>query len=174
MVGKTRRAYAWVTRIALLVCELGVVVMAGYSFADVSGRFLFHRPLGGTIEICGLLMVAVVFLSLASCQAEGRHMRVDFLFPWMSKRVRAVADSIACVCGIMVCGLVAWCSIIPAWYSWTIGEVSMGLIAFPVYPAKFLVVVGAVLLGVQLLLDLVATLSKGFGARAVASKTESS
>jgi TRAP-type C4-dicarboxylate transport system permease small subunit len=155
MLQNTRRAHAWVTWIALLVCELSVVVMAGYTFADVSGRFLFHRPLGGTIELCSLLMVAVVFLSLASCQAERRHMRIDFLVPMMSRRVRAVADSIAYVCGMLVCGLLAWCSITPAWYSWTIREVSPGRIAFPVYPAKFLVVVGAVLLWVQLLLDLV-------------------
>lgn len=158
MFGKARRAFAYVNRIAMVGCELSVAVLMSYSLIDVSGRFLLNSPLPGTVEISALLMVAVVFLSLASCQAEGRHMRVDFLFPRMSKRVRVVADSTACICGMAVCGLLAWWSITPAWYSWTIREVSMGLIAFPVYPARFLVVVGTALLGVQLMLDLLGTI----------------
>jgi TRAP-type C4-dicarboxylate transport system permease small subunit len=154
MLEKIRKGYSKVTRIAMLVCMLSVAVMMSYGFVDVWGRFLFNHPLHGTFELSELLMVAVVFLSLASCQAQDRHMRVDFLFTIVSKRVRAVVESITCVCGIVVCGLLGWFSIGPAWYSWTIREVTWGIISFPVYPAKFVVVVGAGLLGVQLILDL--------------------
>jgi len=158
MLEKVRRGFGWVTRIAMFVCGLSVAVMMSYGFVDVSARFLFNRPLAGTVEISGPLMVAVVFLSLASCQAEGRHMRVDFLFGSMSKQVRAGVDRIAYVCGLVVCGLLAWCAAGPAWHSWKIREVSMGIIPFPVYPAKFVVVVGAVLLAVQFMLDLLGTI----------------
>lgn len=158
MLDKLRRGFSWVTRIAMFACGLSVAVMMSYGFADVSARFLFNRPLPGSFELSGLLMVVVVFLSLASCQAEGRHMRVDFLFGSMSKQVRAGVDRIAYVCGVVVCGLLAWCAAGPAWYSWNIREVSMGIIPFPVYPAKFVVVVGAVLLTVQHLLDLLGTI----------------
>jgi TRAP-type C4-dicarboxylate transport system permease small subunit len=159
MLEKVRKAYTKVTWIATLACMLSVLVMMVYGFVDVCGRYLFNRPLQGTFELSELLMVAVVFLALASCQAEDRHMRVDFLLTNMSKRVRAVVDSIAYMCGIVVCGLLAWYSIAPAWYSWSIREVTMGIISFPVYPAKFVVVVGAGLLVGQLTLDLVDTIT---------------
>ena len=161
MLEKVRKAYSRVTRIAMIVCMLSVAVMMGYGFVDVWGRFLFNQPLHGTFELTELLMVAVVFLSLTSCQAEGRHMRVDFLLTRMSKRRRAVVDSIAYMCGIVACGLLACYSIGPAWLSWSIREVTWGIISFPVYPAKFVVVVGSGLLMVQLTLDLVGTIKQG-------------
>ncbi len=158
MLGKVRKAYNKVTWGTLLVSMLSVAVMMGYGFVDVCGRYLFNRPLHGTFELSELLMVAVVFLSIASCQAEDRHMRVDFLLTGMSKRLRRVVDSIAYTCGIVVCGLLTWYSISPAWFSWSIREETMGIISFPVYPAKFAVVVGAGLLVGQLILDLVDTI----------------
>ena len=158
MLDKVRRGFGWVTRTAMLVCGVSVALMMGYGFADVSARFLFNHPLPGTFELSGLLMVVVVYLSLASCQAEGRHMRVDFLFGIMSTPVRAGVDRMAYACGMLVCGLFAWCAAGPAWYSWKIREVSMGIIPFPVYPSKFIVVVGATLLALQHLLDLLGTI----------------
>lgn len=154
MLDRIRKAYSKVTRAAVFICGISIAVMMSYGFVDVWARYLFNRPLYGTYELSELLMVAVVFLSVAICQAEDRHMRVDFLFPYISRRVKRVLDCFAYICGITVCGFLAWYSVVPALYSWRIREHSEGIISFPVYPAKFVIVVGASLLGIQLLLDL--------------------
>ena len=163
MLELMRKGFNKLTRVAMLFSMLSVAVMMGYGFVDVLGRYLFNRPLQGTFELSELLMVAVVFLSLASCQAEDRHMRVDFFVTQMNKRKRAVVDSIAYICGIVVCGSFSWYSISPAWHSWSIREVTMGIISFPIYPAKFAVVVGTGLLMVQLALDLFRTVGSWIG-----------
>ena len=161
MLEKVQEIYGKVTRTAMLACMLCIVVMMVYGFGDVWGRFLFNHPFNGTFELSELLMVAVVFMSLASCQAEDRHMRVDFLSAVVGKRAQVVVDSIAYICGIVACGMIAWSSFPIAWDSWLIREVTEGIASFPVYPFKFLIVVGVVLLGMQLILDLADLITKG-------------
>ena len=153
MVGKTRSVLSAINRASIAICSVSIAVMMAYGFVDVVGRYLFDRPLYGTYELSELLLAVVVFLSIASCQAEDRHMRVDFLLPYMSTRMRALIDGSAYACGVLICGFMAWYSIGPAVYSWEIGEHTEGMISFPVYPAKIVVPIGFALLGLQLAFD---------------------
>jgi TRAP-type C4-dicarboxylate transport system permease small subunit len=56
--------------------------------------------------------------------------------------------------------LVAWQGVGELRYSWEIREATMGTIRFPLYPARFLLVLGVVLLLLRLALDIVADLGR--------------
>lgn len=135
-----------------------IFVMMVYGFVDVVGRYAFNSPLYGTYELSQLLLATVVFLSLSICQAEDRHMRVDFLITHAGPRMRIALNGFAYLCGIIICAMTAYYSIPPALYSLDNSEFTYGVIRFPVYPVKILVVIGFSALAIQICLDLLVTI----------------
>jgi TRAP-type transport system small permease protein len=158
MLEKIKKVMGRIRGVILAVCGLSIAVMTIYGFIDVWARFLLNHPLYGTYEISEILLVVVVFLSVSACEAEGRHMRVDLIFPYISQTLHGVVDIIAYVCGIVTCGLLIFYIFPRALYSWQIGEHSEGIIPFPIYPSKIVIVVGLALLVIELLLRITDTL----------------
>jgi len=69
-----------VRKVALFFGYLGSIamcLMAVIVTVDVSGRFLFNKPLRGGIEIVEELMVCVIFLMLAYVTEKEKHIKVD-------------------------------------------------------------------------------------------------
>jgi TRAP-type C4-dicarboxylate transport system permease small subunit len=56
--------------------------------------------------------------------------------------------------------LLAWQAIGELRYSWEIREATMGTVRFPLYPARFLLVLGVALLLVRLAIDVVGDLGR--------------
>lgn len=63
-------------------------------------------------------------------------------------------DIITSLAGITFFGLLVWQGANEALYSWQIGESTSGLFRFPLWPARWILVLGSVLMILQLLLDL--------------------
>ncbi len=153
--------------VALLVLLVGGVGMLGAMFlgtADVVGTQFFGRPVAGALELTESTMVLIVFGALAYAQLRRNHIRVELLYARAGPRARACMDLLADVAAIGFFGLLLWQAILEAMTSWRIGEATVGLIRFPLYPARWILVTGTALLLAQLVLDLVRD------ARAVAGK----
>lgn len=123
---------------------------------NVLGRYLFNAPLTGTLEFTESLLVLIIFFSLALTQYDGGHIRVTLL-----TRRLSVASQRALTVFAMLCGAIffAWCAYAAwrfAYESWTVNEYEWGTVAFPLYPVKFVVFGGIVLLAIQFLLDAIA------------------
>ena len=69
-------------------------------------------------------------------------------------------EAITHLLALVYFALLAWQGVGELGYSWEIREATMGTIRFPLYPARLLLVVGAILLIVQLALDLIADLGR--------------
>ena len=69
-------------------------------------------------------------------------------------------DIFAIGIGVLFFGILVWLSIKPTLYSLGIREISWGSVPWPIYPQRFIVIVGALLLTLQLLLDLVEPVKK--------------
>ena len=80
---------------------------------DVTGRYLFNKPLPGSIDIVELLMVIVVFFALAYC-GEG-HLRVDIVYGHLPKRVQLILDCITFAAGVFIVALISWQLFARAW-----------------------------------------------------------
>ncbi|MBI2848486.1 MAG: TRAP transporter small permease [Chloroflexi bacterium] len=142
-----------------------LLIMMAYTFVTVIARYIFDYPVHGTVELTEQLMVAVVFLSIVGCQAAARHMRADFIFAFVGQKTKDVLNIIACLVGIIVCALIAWYSWTYAVYSWEVRESTWGVIRFPVYPAKFVVVLGSAMLFLQLTLEVIVLIKNFVGRR---------
>jgi len=144
-------------RVALFILLIGGVGMLASVFlgtADVVGTQFLGRPVPGALELTESTMVLIVFGALAYAQIRRAHIRVELLYTKVGPRVRVTMDILAELAALVYFGLLTWQSFGEAVFSWSIDEATVGLVRFPLYPARWILVAGATLLIVQLLLDL--------------------
>lgn len=120
------------------------------TMADVLLRKFFNQSILGTVEITELLMAVVVFCSIAECQVNEGHIRVDLVMKKFSPRVRAIVDTLTqSLCFILFCFITA-ATFHHAGGMRAGGEVTLDL-GIPVYPIVYVVSFGCALLALVLL-----------------------
>jgi TRAP-type mannitol/chloroaromatic compound transport system permease small subunit len=139
----------------VLLGSIGMMISMLICVADVIGTNFLDYPVPGTLEITESTMVLIVFGALAFTQEKRGHIRVEILHGYMSRRVQSFFDFVTHLLAFVFFVLLAWYSVGELTYSWEIGEATMGTVRFPLYPARTLLTAGAVLLVLQLALDVV-------------------
>ncbi|MVW70231.1 MULTISPECIES: TRAP transporter small permease subunit [unclassified Bordetella] len=155
---------AWAT---VVVGGLGLMMSMCLGVADVVGTYVGH-PVPGAYELTESTMVLVVFGGLAYAQIKRKHIRVELLYQHMSPRVQSTMDIVADLAALVFFALLAWQGWNEALYSWEIDEATNGLVRFPLYPARFVLVFGSVLFLIQMFLDLLEDIGRlltGVGGR---------
>jgi TRAP-type mannitol/chloroaromatic compound transport system permease small subunit len=139
----------------VLLGSIGMMLSMLICFADVIGTNFFDWPVPGTLEITESTMVLIVFGALAFTQQRRGHIRVEILHSHMGARLKSLADLLTHFLALAFFVLLAWYSFGELSYSWEIQEATMGTIRFPLYPARTLLTAGALLLVLQLVLDVI-------------------
>ncbi len=150
------RAYGRLLRGFGLVSALATFLMMLLVVANVLGRYLFNAPLTGTLEFTESLLVLIIFLSVALTQYDGGHIRVTLL----TRRLpRPYARALTVFCMLAGAVFFAWCAYAAwkfAYQAWTFNEQEWGTVVFPLWPVKFVVFIGILMLAIQFLLDAIA------------------
>jgi len=139
----------------LLVGGLGMLIAMFLGTGDVIGTQFFGWPLHGAKEITESTMVLIVFGALAYAQIRRAHIRVELIYSHMTPRVQAAMDVVADLAGLVFFGFLVWQCTIEAILSWQVGEAADGLLRFPLYPARWILVAGTAMLMLRLMLDLI-------------------
>jgi TRAP-type C4-dicarboxylate transport system permease small subunit len=150
------RGYGRLLRGIGLISSAATLLMMLLVVANIIGRYLFNKPVTGTLEFTESLLVLIIFCSVALTQYDGGHIRVNLVTRRLPKRVQRIFTVIAMLTG---CAFFTWCSY-AAWIfaaqSYSFNEQEWGEIVFPLWPMKFVVFVGIALLAFQFLLDAIA------------------
>lgn len=143
----TRLVHILLAAAALLTFCLSFLVCA-----DVIGRVLFNSPVKGTPEIVSMSIVIICFL-LAGYSVQSRSMlHADILVGVMGWRGPLLSTFLSGILGAMLFGLIVWGSYEPALHAWNSGEYEgEGALRIPVWPARFVVMVGSLLVAVTYL-----------------------
>lgn len=163
-ISRLIESLAWAT---VLIGGVGLMTSMGLGVADVVGTYLGH-PVPGAYEVTESTMVLVVFGGLTYAQIKRKHIRVELIHQMMGNRGQSLMDILADIAALVFFGLLVWQGWNEALYSLQISEATSGLIRFPLYPARFVLVFGASLFMVQMMLDLIddtQRLIKGVGGR---------
>ena len=147
-----------VERLALVVLLIGGMGMLFSMFlgvADIVGTQVLLIPVPGPRELTESTIVLIVFGALAYAQIRRSHIRVELVYFQMPPRVRAVMDVITDLAAIAFYGLILQQAIGEAQYSLQINEATVGLIRFPLWPARFILAAGCALMILQLALHLI-------------------
>ncbi|MCG6121271.1 MAG: TRAP transporter small permease [Microvirga sp.] len=146
-----------IERLALIVLLVGGAGMLASTFlgtADVIGTQMLGQPIAGARELTESTMVLIVFGALTYAQIKRSHIRVEIIYLAVGARAKAAMDVLACVCAIIFFGLLLWQGYAEAMFSTQIGEATVGLVRFPLYPARWILVAGTSLMLLRLVLDL--------------------
>ncbi len=137
--------------IAGLMCFLMMAIVS----INVIGRYLFNVPLSGAFEATQSMLTVMVFFSMALTQYHGGHIRVVVLTRRMPEKVRRALNVAMLGAGAILFGLASFATFHFAMESYSVNEQEWGSIRYPIYPIKFVVFAGLVLLTIQFALDMI-------------------
>ena len=128
------------------------------TMADVLLRKFSNLSILGTVELTELMMIIVVFSSLAECQVGDGHIKVDLVLKRFSPKVQSIFDvftQFVCFALFSMMSLAIWqhANRMKEW-----GEVTIDL-ALPLYPFIYVAVIGCALLALVLLIKALVALS---------------
>jgi TRAP-type C4-dicarboxylate transport system permease small subunit len=138
---------AWVAGIVLGIMTLLV-------FANVVGRFFFHQPLLGIVELVEMMMAVVGFFAIAYTGSKRGHVTVEVVTARLSKHVRAILGSIAFFISAATIGFIVYQSIVGAiYYIKHLNEAST-VLSVPEAPFRLVMALAFLLLCLTLLVDI--------------------
>lgn len=147
----------------------GIAVAAGAALfilmflvdANALTRKLLNWPIVGTQEITEALMPLIILLPLGFTQLKRGHIRVQLLTDRLPRGTRRIIYMVTLAAGCAFFAWVAWATYLYALRAYNVGETAWGLVRFPIWPSKMGVALGAALLSVQFLLDILKALIDG-------------
>lgn len=132
-----------------LIGLMGMVVM------EVFLRYVFNNPIQGYIDIMEMMMVALVFLTLAYCQREGGHIRMEMFMTRVlvgGRRYHAV-EFFHLALSLAAFGMIAYFSTNEVFHAYEIGDVTM-TVHLPTWPARVTVALGSIVLCLRFILQM--------------------
>lgn len=149
------------SRVMAIIAACFLAVMMLLTAADVCGRYFFNRPIPGTWELVALLLIPAATWGLAYCQIQRRHIRIMIFVERFPPRFQAILNSFAYLIGIGGFSLICWqMGVMGKKYIFLpTGGLSEDLGA-PYFPFMFALAIGAGMLAVILLADLVHSLAE--------------
>lgn len=121
---------------------------------DVTLRYVFNKPIAGSMELTEVFMAVVVGLGLSYCALQKGHVRVDIVTSRLSSRGQIVTDSIAHLVFLAFFILVTWRTLLRALTMMT-QHLMTQVLFIPVPPFALMVTVGCAVLCLVLLRDFI-------------------
>jgi TRAP-type mannitol/chloroaromatic compound transport system permease small subunit len=161
---------AWIARIAraLLAAAAVIIFLLGFLVcADVIGRAFFNAPVKGTPEMVSMSIVIICFLLAGYSVQSGGMIATDVVAGAFGTRGRAFAQLLSAVLGIIFFAIIVWGSYEPTLHAIVSGEYEgEGALRVPVWPARTMVVIGAVLVVLSYAVQAVSALATLVSGRA--------
>ena len=137
------------------IAMIAIVVTMVMTSADALMRYLFSRPVYGTIEIISEYALPVmVFLAASYCYRHGGLIRVTVLRTIMPPRTQLIMDFLAQAVSGMIALLFTYASGIQALAAWRDGALSNSAFEYSLWPAYWVVFAGLALMSIHVLIDL--------------------
>ena len=106
-LNSTERIFKRIVTVAGMGSTALLGIMMLLTVVDVVLRYVFDRPLMGSMELTEYLMVCVGTLGLAWCALEGAHIKVEIIVSRFPQRLQKFVDSFNYVLLIGVSGVIA-------------------------------------------------------------------
>jgi TRAP-type C4-dicarboxylate transport system permease small subunit len=158
---KASAGIQWVSRVMGVVAAIVLAAMMLLTVADVIGRYFFGRPIKGTWELVGLLLVCAGTWGLAYCQMEKAHISITIMYDLFSGRLRAVMSTLACLIGLGGFSFISWQTFLLAkkYFLLPRGD-ETDTLGLPYSPFILLLSIGAGMMALMLVVDIVRSIAE--------------
>lgn len=135
------------------LCMALLFFMMLWGTVDVTGRYIFNKPLYGTVEVFGMLLPAIVLLGLAYTQYLQANIRMEILISRVSPRALAILSLFTTLCMLFIAVLVLWRGVVLV-ITYQQINFRIATIGVPLYLPQMLVPLGSLLLCFVLIIQL--------------------
>jgi len=149
-------------RISQVVNSVGIFIillMMLLTTTDVFLRYLFNRPILGTVELTEFMMLIIVSFGLAYTQVNKGHIFVELIVSKFSPKTRAIIESLGYFLCLIIYLLIVWQTLVQADVQ-RIHGVKTGALEIPKYPFYIILAFGFGLLSFVFLVDLIDSLNR--------------
>ena len=151
-LSSVENALETITRHVSVVGQVVLMAMVAMTVLDVVLRRIFNRPLSASLEISQLMLLVVVFTSVAYCGMKKSHISIDAVAARLPDKFQKVLHCVIDFLGMLLFMTMGWASIVLALDKLETHSVT-GILPIPVYPFIFVISFGSLLLGVVLLVQ---------------------
>jgi TRAP-type C4-dicarboxylate transport system permease small subunit len=138
--------FTWIGGAALIILVL-------MTFVNVLGRYLLRRPLTGAVEISQLFLVVTVFFGVAYTEVRKQHVTFDEVVVHFPRRLRAAMIATMYFLVGVYALLMTWQETLLA-ISYMVPRIRVtDVLKIPIAPAMFVIAIGSLLWGMELLLN---------------------
>jgi TRAP-type C4-dicarboxylate transport system permease small subunit len=162
LLNASTRVVETLSRIGAVVGGVGIVILMVLATAGAIGR-KFGHPVPDVLEACETIMFASVFLGMAYVALQRGHINVTLFTQRLSPRAQTILDAGVLLLAAAVFGMLTWSSWGLAWKWFLIREVRLGAFPWPIWPFRFLFVVGMGLIALQLIFSAATLISEALG-----------
>lgn len=139
-----------------------VFILMGLEVADAIGRKTFGA-VPGAFEFSEALMIPAVFLPLMFVQSKREHVFVGVVTLGLSNRMQCFLDGVAALIGMLIFGFLTWLAFNKAMDATAINEYRVAIISVPIWPFRWVIVVGVGLMVLQLMMTAIEEFGRAFG-----------
>lgn len=136
---------------------LGILALMS---GEVIFRYLFNKPILGTVEISSYLLVIFCFTGMAFTQSQGGHIKIELVTLKFGPGLQRTLRIITLMLSLAVFIVITWQMAGAFWKSWEMQEVRWGALPLPVWPVKFMIAFGSLTLCLQLILNIIDEIRK--------------
>ena len=131
-----------------------IVFLMVLIISDVAYRTLAGKSILGAYNLAELIMVGIVFLSLAYAQKQRGHVRMEVVVDRLREKAQQLTEIAAFFLSLAICALIFYQSILEALLAVDINLITSGIVQWPAWPFKIVVAFGFFLfcirIGIQL------------------------
>ena len=121
---------------------------------DIAFRSI-DMPLHGLAALSVFVMMIVIYLGLSRCEEYSEHVGLEFAINKLSSQARRVVVAAAQFLAVVTVGLMFYAVTTDAWSAFETQSSIEGLVDLPIWPTKFVMVVGMVFFLLQSIINLV-------------------
>jgi TRAP-type mannitol/chloroaromatic compound transport system permease small subunit len=147
----------WIQRINRWICYTGMFLILPlmlFTTTDVIGRAAWARPIPGIVELSSYVLDVFILLGLAYTQQVKGHVRVSMLTSRMPPRTQICVEIVVTLLSLFIITLLAWQGFVVGLEETAVSD----MLRIAQRPFKLLVGMAALLLCLELLVDLATAL----------------
>ena len=121
--------------------------------ADIIGRAI-NMPLQLMAELSVFVMMIVIYLGFARCEEHSEHVGLEIVINYLPAKARTKMLAVSQFLAVGTIGLLLYAVATDAWSAFETNSSIEGIVDLPIWPTKFIMVVGMVFFFLQGVINL--------------------
>jgi len=152
------KGIGWLSRAGMAIGMGWVMLMMFLTTLDVVLRYFFSSPIPGALEVSEIMLAIFGIMGIAYTHGVGANVRVAMLVENMPTRAAAVLNLITGLLSFQIIAMLVWYGVVMGVEEYQFGTTTDSL-KIPLYPIHFLLPIGAFLLSLEIVKEIVASVS---------------